>query len=152
MQVTLSELQFFDHGRSCTLWLDPGSELTNLQEKLVQAFPDCTDLSHDPTRNIAKFSAHLSLGQWPSAEAVQRAQQVWSPVSSPLPKPRQAGMHIRKHRQPHPYRFVCLSYPRRSSLCLSRIDFRDTCEEGFHGPPVRGDFLLHRPSRSLGRA
>ena len=76
MQVSLSELQFFDHGRSCTLWLDPGGELAHLQENLVQAFPDCTDLSHDPARNIAKFSAHLSLGQWPSAEAVRHAQKV----------------------------------------------------------------------------
>ena len=77
--MSLSELQFFDHGRSCTLWLDPGrSELTQLQEKLVQAFPDCTDLSHDPSRDIAKFAAHMSLGQWPSAEAVQRAHKVWA--------------------------------------------------------------------------
>lgn len=77
MQVSLSDLHFFEHGRSCTLWLDPGgSELTQLQEKLVQAFPDCTDLSHDPSRNIAKFAAHMSLGQWPSAEAVQRARKV----------------------------------------------------------------------------
>ena len=84
MQVSLSELQFFDQGRSCTLWLDPGgSELTQLQEKLVQAFPDCTDLSHDPSRNIAKFSAHMSLGQWQSADAVQRAQKVWTSFCLP---------------------------------------------------------------------
>ena len=78
MQVSLSELQFFDHGRNCTLWLDPGgSELSQLQESLVQAFPDCTDLSQDPSRNIAKFAGHMSLGQWSSAEAVQSAQKVW---------------------------------------------------------------------------
>ncbi len=78
MQVSLSELQFFDHGRSCTLWLDPGgSELSQLQESLVQAFPECTDLSHDPSRNIARFAGHMSLGQWSSAEAVQSAQKVW---------------------------------------------------------------------------
>ena len=81
MQLKLSQLQFFDHGKSCTLWLDPGSrqQLGQLQEKLVQTFPDCTDLSEDPSRDITEFSPHLSLGQWPSADAVQRAQKVWPP-------------------------------------------------------------------------
>lgn len=77
LQVTLSELQFFDHGRSCTLWLEPDSQgLKDLQQKLVEAFPGCTDLSEDATRGIAEFTPHLSLGQWPSADAALQAQQV----------------------------------------------------------------------------
>jgi hypothetical protein len=77
LQVTLSVLHFFDHGRSCTLWLEPTSQgLKDLQERLVRAFPDCTDLSVDSTRGIADFTPHLSLGQWSNANAVSQAQEV----------------------------------------------------------------------------
>ena len=44
-----------------------------LQARLVAAFPDCTDLSLDPSRDISAYCPHLSLGQWRQGA---RAQQV----------------------------------------------------------------------------
>ncbi|BDA50341.1 hypothetical protein COCOBI_16-0170 [Coccomyxa sp. Obi] len=85
-QVQLADLRYFEHGRSCTLWLDPHcDQLMQLQAALVAAFPDCTDLSDDPSRNISSFAAHLSLGQWRSPGDVKNAQQVlqqkWQPLA-----------------------------------------------------------------------
>ncbi|GAB4824103.1 hypothetical protein N2152v2_011149 [Parachlorella kessleri] len=82
-QVKLSSLGYFDHGRSCTLWLDPESpELCRLQAALVEAFPDCSDLSLDPSRGITRFTPHLSLGQWrgshSAAAAVQEYGAAWA--------------------------------------------------------------------------
>ena len=81
MQVKLSEVRLFDHGNgsTCTLWLDPSSskELSQLQGKLLEAFPDCTDLSEE-------FTPHLSLGQWAGSKAAQAAVQVYSLASSCL--------------------------------------------------------------------
>ncbi|KAK9803101.1 hypothetical protein WJX73_002766 [Symbiochloris irregularis] len=75
-QITLSSTGFFNHGRSCTLWLKPESEgLMQLQSTLFKAFPECKDLNEDPTRDIQEFVPHLSLGQWPNADAVQQAGQ-----------------------------------------------------------------------------
>ena len=78
VQVNLSEVRLFDHGRTCTLWLEPSSskQLSQLQEKLLEAFPDCTDLSEDPLRGITEFTPHLSVGQWTGSSAAQAAQQV----------------------------------------------------------------------------
>ena len=90
MQVNLSEALLYDHGgphgRTCTLWLDPSSskELSQLQGKLLEAFPDCTDLSEDPSRGITEFTPHLSLGQWAGSKAAQTAQQVYSLACSCL--------------------------------------------------------------------
>lgn len=86
MQVKLSEVRLFDHGRTCTLWLDPSSskELSQLQGKLLEAFPDCTDLNEDPSRGITEFTPHLSLGQWAGSKAAQTAQQVYSLACSCL--------------------------------------------------------------------
>jgi hypothetical protein len=76
LQVRLADLQFYEHDRSCTLWLDPQSEeLIQLQAALVAAFPECIDLSNDPSRSITSFSPHLSLGQWRSVGDVKKAQQ-----------------------------------------------------------------------------
>ena len=76
-------MRLFDHGRTCTLWLNPSSskELSQLQGKLLKAFPDCTDLSEDPSRGITEFTPHLSLGQWQGSKAAQAAQQVLLPGS-----------------------------------------------------------------------
>ena len=67
------------NGSTCTLWLDPSSkkELSQLQGKLLEAFPDCTDLSEDPSRGITEFTPHLFLGQWAGSKAAQAAQQVY---------------------------------------------------------------------------
>ena len=74
--MRLADLQFYEHDRSCTLWLDPQSEeLIQLQAALVAAIPESIDLSHDPSRSITSFSPHLSLGQWRSVGDVKKAQQ-----------------------------------------------------------------------------
>ncbi|PRW59353.1 2 -5 RNA ligase [Chlorella sorokiniana] len=87
-QVTLCEPSFFEHGRSCTLWLCPGSpsgELLAVQAALERAFPHCTDLSSDSGRGITAFTPHLSLGQWRTRADVEAAAAQlaagWSPLS-----------------------------------------------------------------------
>lgn len=76
MQIRLAHVKYFDHGRTYTLWLGLDSdELIKLQAMLVAAFPDCTDLSTDPSRDIAAYTPHLSLGQWRSLADVRKAQQ-----------------------------------------------------------------------------
>lgn len=81
MQIQLSQFKFFQHKKSCTLWLDPtqGGDLecgplNELQNTLIEPFPDCTDLCHDPSRGITKFIPHLSVGQWPSLQSLSVAQ------------------------------------------------------------------------------
>jgi hypothetical protein len=77
LQVQLSQLALFDHGRSCTLWCDPQSpELLRLQARLEAAFPHCSDLSSDAARGISSYRPHLSLGQWRGAEQAAAALQV----------------------------------------------------------------------------
>ncbi len=51
------------------------AELLELQARLVGAFPDMTDLSHDPARGIARFTPHLSLGQFRSLADLEAAKQ-----------------------------------------------------------------------------
>ncbi|KAK9824440.1 hypothetical protein WJX72_010266 [[Myrmecia] bisecta] len=75
-QVTLQNLRYFQHGRSCTLWLEPEApELLRLQQQLQAAFPECNDLSVDHSRGITGFTPHLSLGQWKNAAEVEQAVQ-----------------------------------------------------------------------------
>jgi len=50
-----------------------GAELLDVQAALVNAFPQCTDLSCDPGRGITAFTPHLSLGQWRTAAGVAAA-------------------------------------------------------------------------------
>jgi len=83
--VTLSRFDYFEHGRSCTLWLDPESpDLVQVQAALLGAFPECGDLSNDSSRGITKYSPHLSVGQWKTLEEVQGArnslQESWKPI------------------------------------------------------------------------
>ena len=54
----------------------PHAELLEVQAALQAAFPQCTDLSHDPGRGITAFTPHLSLGQWRSPAVSRAAQQV----------------------------------------------------------------------------
>ena len=42
----------------------------------MEAFPDCTDLSHDPARGITAFKPHLSLGQWHNRAEAEQVKQV----------------------------------------------------------------------------
>lgn len=54
----------------------------------MRAFPQCTDLSADPSRGISAFTPHLSLGQWRTpaevAAAAQRLAGGWSPLTFPV--------------------------------------------------------------------
>eukprot|EP00899_Mesostigma_viride_P027500 jgi/Mesvir1/7935/Mv11857-RA.1 len=53
--------------------VSPSPALCSLQERLVAAFPGCTDLSDDPERGITQFTPHLSLGQWRDERAIRAA-------------------------------------------------------------------------------
>jgi hypothetical protein len=86
LQVELNELGYFEHGRSCTLWLRPQApELLAVQAALQAAFPQCSDLSSDAGRGISGFTPHLSLGQWRTRAEVAAAQQqhaaAWQSIS-----------------------------------------------------------------------
>lgn len=90
MQVSLHEFAYFQHRRSCTLWLspDPFDKIQTLASALFDAFPDCTDLKSDPKRGIAAYTPHLSVGQWPSLEGVAAARDHlssgWQPIEFEL--------------------------------------------------------------------
>eukprot|EP00850_Spirogloea_muscicola_P011454 SM000071S21078 [mRNA] locus=s71:271195:272951:- [translate_table: standard] len=81
--LRLTSFGFFQHHRSCTLWLDPGNNqaLLNVQRALEAAFPACNDLSSVIS---STFKPHLSLGQWRSAKEVQLAlaelTSAWQPL------------------------------------------------------------------------
>jgi len=84
-QVTLAKFDVFEHGRSCTLWLDPASpELVTLQETLAKEFPECNDLSNDPDRGITTFVPHLSVGRWRDRQEVQAAAEAYQTSFQPI--------------------------------------------------------------------
>jgi hypothetical protein len=118
-QLQLSQLGFFDHGRSCTLWCDPQSpELLQLQARLQGAFPFCDDLSSDPARGITRFRPHLSLGQWGGVQRVTAALQVRRArrllrATATGPGGRCAGVAARAHPCSPP--LLLLLLPRRST-------------------------------------
>lgn len=60
------------------------TELQAVQAALVEAFPECIDLSWDPKRDITRFVPHLSLGQWrgraEAAAAVEELGAAWQPL------------------------------------------------------------------------
>eukprot|EP00439_Symbiodinium_sp_Y106_P022281 s663_g2.t1 len=97
--LQLQQFHFFEHSRrSCTVWLRPqeGDDATDedspalhaVHERLLGAFPSCTDLSDDPSRDIGKFVPHLSVGGWrgatEAAAAVEIFQKTWSSLSFPV--------------------------------------------------------------------
>lgn len=82
------------------MWLDPHCEqLMQLQAALVAAFPDCTDLSNDPSWDIRSFAPHLSLGQWRSPGDVKQAQQAGLLYALPLHHQQAFGSYIVGHDQ-----------------------------------------------------
>eukprot|EP00877_Chromochloris_zofingiensis_P006182 jgi/Chrzof1/1817/Cz10g22090.t1 len=87
--IMLSKFSYFNHGRSCAMWLDPDNEqLQLLQSALVSCFPDCNDLNCDPSRGIDAFTPHLSVGQWKDEgqvkQAIQEYSVTWSPITLPV--------------------------------------------------------------------
>lgn len=42
----------------------------------MQAFPEFTELSQDPSRGITAFRPHMSLGQWRNKAEVEKVKQV----------------------------------------------------------------------------
>lgn len=83
-KLALREFAFFEHSKSCTVFLRPETEpadaLQQLQQAMLQAFPDCDDLA---TRHENGFSPHLTCGQWAKAEvqrAVERLNADWEPL------------------------------------------------------------------------
>lgn len=84
--ITLNKFKYFDHGRSCTVWLDPFESSSNgfpkmkvLQKELVKTFPECNEFNEDT------FTPHLSVGQWRNSSEAQRAiekfSENWEPIS-----------------------------------------------------------------------
>ena len=47
-----------------------------MQQALYDAFPECRDLNHDPSRGITEFVPHLGVGQAQSRDALVQAEQV----------------------------------------------------------------------------
>lgn len=89
--LQLGRLSFFRHSaKSCTVWAGVAEEdeaaegLQGLHAALLAAFPDCTDLSDDPSRNISRFEPHLSLGGWSgpkkAEQAISELTKTWDPV------------------------------------------------------------------------
>lgn len=79
--------------KSATLWLDPAEDeegkagLEAISSALVDAFPDCTDLSDDPERNITGYVPHLSIGQWPGKglkSEIEEANAAWEALEFPV--------------------------------------------------------------------
>lgn len=75
--VALDSPGTFQHSKAVG-WLGPRSSaqveaLRKLQSRLVDLFPECTELSANPRRRITAFQPHLTLGQWPDAGSAQRA-------------------------------------------------------------------------------
>lgn len=83
--IDFKEFQYFNHGKSNTLWLNPqeGSEssktLQEIESKLVEAFPICRDLVD---RGDNGFAPHLTVGQF-SRQQVEKSksqfQSSWKP-------------------------------------------------------------------------
>lgn len=77
--VTLAELRSFAHGSgSHTIWIapEPPEPVADLQDALVEAFPDCDDTSRYP----GGFKPHLSVGQTHEPLAILPALQAgWKP-------------------------------------------------------------------------
>ncbi|KAJ5078826.1 hypothetical protein M0811_04549 [Anaeramoeba ignava] len=84
-KIEFNKFGYFQHGNSCTMWLEPETENNNiieLQKKMVEAFPEFNELN---TKSENGFTAHLTLGQWRNQNAVQRAigsyKKDWKPLS-----------------------------------------------------------------------
>eukprot|EP00210_Caulerpa_lentillifera_P001878 g1807.t1 len=84
-KLTLNHFSFFEHGNTCTVWLQPeSSNLASIQEALVEEFPECFHLNNDPSRNINQFIPHLSVGQWPNQRSAQEAISSLSRTFQPI--------------------------------------------------------------------
>jgi 2'-5' RNA ligase len=73
-QLSLGAFNYFQHNRSCTMWLDPTEatpQLQALQAALQEAFPKCDDLSTISD----SFKPHLSVGQWRNKRETEEAMQ-----------------------------------------------------------------------------
>jgi poly(A) polymerase len=85
-EVTLTGFGSFRHRAHHTLWLAPGPLplLVALQSALQAAFPDCAEQSRFP----GGFHPHLSVGQFPSAQALAdtrtHLEAGWQPLSFPV--------------------------------------------------------------------
>jgi len=81
-EVIFDSFQYFQHAKSCTLYLQPTSkdQIKHLQSLLEKTFPLCNDLSN---KSDSGFTPHLSVGQWNSKE-IGRAKQNFT--QSTLPK------------------------------------------------------------------
>ena len=86
--MSLNTFNHFDHSRSSTVWIfpetTPDNAIQDLYTALLAAFPDCDDLSNDPTRGITSLTPHLSVGQWKNKLAAEQAAQElatsWTPI------------------------------------------------------------------------
>lgn len=86
--LCLRDIRLFHHGPSShTLWLapEPTEPLLVLHQRLLEAFPDCTEQSRYPTG----FTPHLSIGQCygPPTEAERLRRELlrhWQPLCFPV--------------------------------------------------------------------
>lgn len=97
----------FEHGKSCTVYCvpetSPPNALQKLQTALVQAFPECNDLS---TRSDEGFIPHLTVGQWKTAvyadEAITHLSETWTPTTMTVDKVKtQARLCVSSRLQLH---------------------------------------------------
>ena len=87
--ISFSQFRFFNHGNSCTVWLEPESEMLGaLQAALVKAFPECHHLNRDSSDGTKSFIPHLSVGQWPTQqwaeEAIATLSRQFKPITVPV--------------------------------------------------------------------
>ncbi|MCB9638155.1 MAG: DUF504 domain-containing protein [Myxococcales bacterium] len=85
--VTFSKIRHFRHGKSDTIWLEPGVNpapaLQRLQARLQALFPSCDEQIR---KSEAGFTPHLTLGQVRGearsklSHLVQAWQQDWQPI------------------------------------------------------------------------
>lgn len=80
--VTLADFQTFTHRKNSTAWLRPVTQpetaLQHLQAILQTLFPQCDEQS---SKSPNGFTPHLSVGQFPTPEAVIANLPQWFPVS-----------------------------------------------------------------------
>jgi 2'-5' RNA ligase len=83
--ITFKKFDFFEHGRSCTLFMNPEVEpanaLIDLQAALWKVFPICDDLS---TRSEHGFHPHLTVGQFTGKLATERRRDEFGMRLKPI--------------------------------------------------------------------
>jgi endonuclease/exonuclease/phosphatase family metal-dependent hydrolase/2'-5' RNA ligase/uncharacterized protein (UPF0248 family) len=81
-ELVLESIQYFEHTKTITAWLQPDAEATRqlqaLQARLQTLFPTCDEQS---TKENG-FTPHMSIGQFESVEQARKALPTWKPLKT----------------------------------------------------------------------